>query len=140
MKSPHAMPAIDTLPSQNLLQAVLQSLDDAKAEDIVTIDLHQKSTMADYMVIASGRSSRHVQSMAENIARELKHQHGLAAAIEGKGTGDWALLDAGDVVVHMFRPEVRDHYRLEKLWSPPNQLDNNALENRQLTSLDRTMD
>ncbi|MCX8505643.1 MAG: ribosome silencing factor [Alphaproteobacteria bacterium] len=116
-----------------LLQAVLQSLDDAKAEDIVTIDLNQKSTMADYMVIASGRSSRHVQSMAENIARELKHQHGLAAAIEGKGTGDWALLDAGDVVVHMFRPEVRDHYRLEKLWSPPNELEKSALLNGQST-------
>ena len=139
MKSTHAVPAIDTLPCQNLLQAVLQSLGDAKAEDIVTIDLNQKSSMADYMVIASGRSSRHVQSMAENIARELKHQHGLVTAIEGKGTGDWALLDAGDVVVHMFRPEVRDHYRLEKLWSPPSELEKNALENRQPTSIDRTL-
>ncbi|MDI9349769.1 MAG: ribosome silencing factor [Candidatus Symbiobacter sp.] len=106
-----------------LLHDVLHILDDGKAENVVTIDLHQKSTMADFMVIATGRSSRHVVSMAEIVAKHLKQSHGMVTKIEGKTNGDWALLDAGDVVVHLFRPEVRDHYRLEKMWSPPNAIE-----------------
>ena len=108
-----------------LLDSVLKNLDDAKAENVVTIDLAEKSSMADYMVIATGRSSRHVVAMAETVARELKQNYGMVTAIEGKAAGDWALLDAGDVVVHLFRPEIRDHYRLEKMWTPPSQIADN---------------
>jgi ribosome-associated protein len=100
------------------LSLVLSSLDDDKAEDVVRIDLHGKSEIADAMVIASGRSSRQVQSIAEKLLERLKEQLGIVARVEGKTSGDWVLIDAGDVIVHVFRPEVREFYQLEKMWLP----------------------
>jgi ribosome-associated protein len=101
--------------SQKLLDLVLKSLDGDKAEDIVAIDLSNKSPMADYMVIASGRSNRHVAAIAEHLAEELKKQ-GLNGRPEGLPQGDWVLIDAMDIIVHVFRPEVRAFYNLEKMW------------------------
>lgn len=101
-----------------LLSAILASLEDDKAEDIVTIPLAGKSEMADHMVIASGRSSRQVSAIAEHLADRLKQDRGLVVRTEGKDLGDWVLVDAGDVIVHVFRPEVREFYQLEKMWLP----------------------
>ena len=91
-------------------------LDEAKAEEVVTIDLKGKSSMADFMVVASGRSDRHVGAIAEQVQRKLK-QLGVRASIEGLEACDWVLLDTGDVIVHVFRPEVREFYKLERMWS-----------------------
>jgi ribosome-associated protein len=104
--------------SDQLLARVLASLDDDKAEDVVAIDLRGRSSVADHMVICSGRSSRQVGSIAEKLADRLKEDFGRSVKIEGKDQGDWVLLDAGDVIVHVFRPEVRDFYQLEKMWMP----------------------
>jgi ribosome-associated protein len=99
-----------------LLAAILKSLDDHKAEEVVTIDLKGKSSIADYMVIASGRSGRQVVTMAEHLLQVVK-QHGVVGVTpEGMAQADWVLLDAGDVIVHLFRPEVRAFYNLEKMW------------------------
>lgn len=88
-----------------------------KAEDSTTIDLAGKSSIADYMVVTSGRSNRHVTSVAEDVVKHL-HEAGLKGIrVEGKSQGDWVLIDAGDVIVHVFRPEVRSFYSLEKMWS-----------------------
>jgi ribosome-associated protein len=106
------------LTSDALLAAILASLDDDKAEDVVTIDLRGRSDMADYMVICSGRSSRQVASISEKLVDRLKQDHKRASKIEGKDTGDWVLIDTGDVIVHVFRPEVREFYQLEKMWMP----------------------
>jgi ribosome-associated protein len=96
---------------------VLGSLDDDKAEDVVTIDLRNKSAMADYLVIASGRSTRQVGAMADHLMRKVKTDGFGTAAIEGVPQNDWVLIDAGDVIVHLFRPEVRAFYNIEKMWS-----------------------
>ena len=101
---------------EDVLNATLASLDDDKAEEIVTIPLAGKSEIADHMVVASGRSSRQVQSIAEKLVQRLKEAFGISPRVEGQTTGDWVLIDAGDVVVHVFRPEVRDFYQLEKMW------------------------
>ncbi len=101
-----------------LLQAILASLDDDKAEDIVTIDLHGRSSMADHMVVCSGRSTRQVSAIAQKLMDRLKPLTGATPRSEGLETGDWVLIDAGDVVVHVFRPEVREFYQLEKMWLP----------------------
>ena len=93
-----------------------QSLDDNKAEDIVVIDLHGKSSIADSMIIATGRSQRHLASMAEHLAVLLREQGIEDVGVEGVNVGDWVLVDGGDVIVHLFRPEVRRHYSLEKMW------------------------
>ena len=98
---------------------MLQSLDDDKAEDIVTIDLRGRTAMADTMVIASGRSSRQVSSRAQKLLDRLKERFRRTARAEGKDIGDWVLVDTGDVVVHIFRPEVREFYQLEKMWLEP---------------------
>lgn len=82
----------------------------------MSIDLRGRSEMGDYMVIASGRSTRQVGAIAEHLADRLKQSHGILSKTEGKETGDWVLIDAGDVIVHVFRPEVRDFYQLEKMW------------------------
>src|SRR5690606_9526895 len=92
-------------------------LSDAKAEDIVSLDLAGKTTIADTMVIASGRSQRHVGSVADQLLRKLKDAGHKNARVEGLPLCDWVLIDAGDVVVHIFRPEVRQFYNLEKMWS-----------------------
>lgn len=107
-----------TANSESILAAVLQSLDDDKGEDIVQINLRGKSQMGDYMVIASGRSTRQVSAMAEKMADRLKLEFGVICKTEGKETGDWVLIDTGDVIVHIFRPEVREFYQLEKMWQP----------------------
>lgn len=98
------------------MDVVVASLDQHKAEDLVIITLKGKSSIADYMVIATGRSQRHVTTLAETLVVKLK-EHGLSGiAPEGAKRGDWVLIDAGDVVVHLFRPEVRTFYNLEKMW------------------------
>ena len=102
-----------------LLAAILASLDADKAEDVVTIDLAGKSEIADHMVVASGRSSRQVQSIAEKLVTKLKADFDRVAKVEGKDAGDWVLIDTGDVIVHVFRPEVRDFYQVEKMWGGP---------------------
>ncbi len=99
------------------LEAVLASLSDSKAEDITTIDIADKSTIGDHMVVASGRSHRHVGAIAEHLLQNLKDQGFGNARVEGLPQCDWVLIDAGDVIVHVFRPEVRSFYNLEKMWS-----------------------
>ena len=111
--------SVQTPNADDTLAAILKSLDDDKAEDVVQIDLRGKSEMGDHMVIASGRSSRQVGSMAEKLTERLKHAFGIISKVEGKGTGDWVLIDSGDVIVHIFRPEVREFYQLEKMWLNP---------------------
>lgn len=117
-RGPGFVPTADASDSNVLLSAILASLEDDKAEDIVTIPLAGKSEMADHMVIATGRSSRQVGAISEKLAERLKHDTGVVARMEGKDLGDWVLIDAGDVVVHVFRPEVREFYQLEKMWLP----------------------
>jgi ribosome-associated protein len=104
--------------STELLSLILASLEDDKAEDIITIPLEGKSEMADHMVIATGRSSRQVSAISEKLVDRLKRDLGLIARTEGRDLGDWVLIDAGDVIVHVFRPEVREFYQLEKMWMP----------------------
>ena len=101
---------------EKLKNFIEKFLDSKKAEDIVSIDLHGKSTIADYLVIVSGQSQRQVASMAELLREELKKMGLKDLHIEGLPQGDWVLLDAGDVIVHFFRPEVRAFYNLEKMW------------------------
>ncbi len=97
---------------------ILSSLDDAKAENVVTLDLDGKAALADQMVIASGRSNRHVAAIADQLVEKLKSAGRGNLRVEGLPHCDWVLVDAGDVIVHIFRPEVRTFYNLEKLWSP----------------------
>lgn len=103
--------------SQKILSLILQELDDDKAENVVTISLIGKSDIADAMVVASGRSQRHVGAMADKVMRRLKDAGFGRARIEGAGACDWVLIDAEDVIVHLFRPEVRDFYNIERVWS-----------------------
>lgn len=108
---------LETLSPDALLALILLSLNEDAAEDVVNIPLAGKSEVADYMVVASGRSSRHVGALAEKMADRIKTASGMLCRSEGKDMGDWVLVDCGDVIVHIFRPEVRDFYDLEKLWS-----------------------
>ena len=103
--------------ASELMTRILASLDDDKAEQVVTIDLTGRSSLADSVVIASGRSSRHVASIADHLARRLKEGGYGTRPVNGAAQGDWVLVDAGDVIVHIFRPEVRDYYDLEGMWS-----------------------
>lgn len=96
---------------------ILAHLDDMKAEDTVTIDLAGKTSIADSMVVTSGRSNRHVTSIAENAVDGLNKAGLKGIRVEGKKNGDWVLIDAGDVIVHVFRPEVRAFYDIEKMWA-----------------------
>ena len=109
----------DTDAAKRVLELVMESLDDSKAEDIVSIDIQGKSAMTDYMVIASGRSHRHVGAVADHLLRALKEAGHGTAKVEGLSAADWVLIDAGDVIIHVFRPEVRDFYALEKMWQEP---------------------
>jgi ribosome-associated protein len=103
--------------SEDLLKRILAWLDEAKAEEIVTIDLKSKSSIGDFMIIASGRSDRHVGAIADMLQRSLKDEgHGRVRA-EGMPQCDWVLIDTGDIIVHVFQPEVRDFYNLEKMWT-----------------------
>lgn len=108
----------DHATSDKQLARILSSLSDDKAEDIVQIDLRGKSPIGDYMVVCSGRSTRQVTAISEKLADRLKQEMGILCKVEGKDTGDWVLIDTGDVIVHVFRPEVREFYQLEKMWLP----------------------
>jgi ribosome-associated protein len=99
------------------LNVVLERLDEMKAEDIVTINLTGKTSIADTMVVASGRSSRHVGSVADDVVEHLKKSGLKQVRVEGQPHCDWVLIDAGDVIVHVFRPEVREFYAIEKMWA-----------------------
>lgn len=118
-KSPKSAPAPKKVAAfdRALLERILKSLDDDKAEEIVTIELAGRSSLCDAIVVASGRSSRHVASIAEHLARRLKEAGYGTRPMNGAGQGDWALVDCGDVIVHIFRPEVRSYYDLEGMWS-----------------------
>ena len=105
-----------SMPADELLNTVLASLDDDQAQDVVTIPLEGKSSIADYMIVASGRSTRQVAAIATKLAERLKHAGFGSPRIEGLPAADWVLIDAGDVVVHLFRPEVRSFYNLERMW------------------------
>ncbi len=109
------VPGHATGASRFVSRVVLSSLDDDQADDAVVIDLAGKTTIADAMVIASGRSARHVGAMAEHLVERLKAA-GVTVQVEGQAHADWILIDAGDVIVHLFRPEVREFYALEKMW------------------------
>jgi len=115
---PHAVSTASSADDfiDRLHNAVLESLDDDQAQDVITIPLEGKSSIADHMVIASGRSSRQVAAMAQKLAERLKKSCGVNVRIEGLPVADWVLIDAGDVVVHLFRPEVRSFYNLERMW------------------------
>ena len=114
---PHVLrsPGTDTV--EALHKLVLASLDDDQAVETVSIPLAGKSSIADYMVVASGRSTRQVASMANKLAEKIKAEFGRSARIEGLPTADWVLIDAGDVIIHLFRPEVRSFYNLERMWA-----------------------
>lgn len=105
--------------SGSLLDEIQTSINDDKGEDVVVVPLKGKSEMADHMVICSGRSSRQVASISEKLMDRLKQKFGIICRVEGKDQGDWVLIDAGDVIVHVFRPEVREFYQLEKMWLSP---------------------
>ena len=101
----------------NLKDIIIKILDNNKASDIVSIDLEGKSTIADYMIIASGTSSRHIQSLSEQVLDEFKRQGVINSKIEGKNSKEWKLVDGIDLIVHIFNPEKRKFYELEKIWS-----------------------
>jgi len=115
--APHADLLSEGQKSADLLNQIVRWLDDAKAEEIVTIDLAGKSSIGDFMVVATGRSDRHVGAIAEQIGRKLKDLGLGRVRIEGMEACDWVLLDTGDIIVHVFRDEVREFYNLEKMWS-----------------------
>lgn len=114
--APHEHTGSATADASALKNHILDWLDDAKADEIVVIDLNGKSTVADFMLVVSGRSDRHVGAIADQIERKLKEGGFGGARSEGKESCDWVLVDAGDVIVHIFRPEVREFYNLEKMW------------------------
>ncbi|HEY6027050.1 MAG TPA: ribosome silencing factor [Pseudolabrys sp.] len=114
-KAPDAASASASAPQT--LRVILASLDNMKAEDTVTIDLTGKSSIGDYMVVTTGGSQRHVASIADRVIKDLHEAGAKRVRVEGQRVGDWVLIDAGDVIVHVFRPEVRTFYSLEKMWS-----------------------
>lgn len=122
-RAPQRVAGDSTAGAAETLETVLTSLDDSKAEDIVTIDLAGKTLIGDYMVVASGRSHRHVGAVAERLLRALKEAGLGSAKVEGLPHCDWVLIDTGDVIVHIFQPEVRSFYNLEKMWSMANATD-----------------
>jgi ribosome-associated protein len=105
--------------AETLSKQIAKLLDTNKAEDITTLNIREKCSFADYMIVASGRAPRHVSALADYVADMLKKLGRPALSVEGKESGDWVLIDAGDVVVHIFRPEVRMFYNLEKMWAMP---------------------
>jgi len=108
--------------NNNLNDHIEKILDEGKAEDIISIPLKGKSSLADYMIIASGTSTRHVTALSNQITSKLKIMGFKIFSTQGQRNGDWVLVDAGDVIVHLFRPEVRDFYNLDKMWLAPNDL------------------
>lgn len=116
-RAPSAASLLAANASREALKTVLASLDDAKAEDTVTIDIQNKSALGDFMVVASGRSHRHVGAIADRVVGDLKGAGFGPVRVEGLRHCDWVLIDAGDLIVHVFRPEVREFYNIEKMWS-----------------------
>ena len=112
--------------STALLKKIVDWLDDAKAEDITSIDLDGKSSIGDYMLVATGRSDRHVGAIADQVQRKLKEIGYGGVKVEGKEACDWVLIDNGDIIIHVFRPEVREFYNLEKMWSADRPADETA--------------
>ena len=104
--------------SDTLLNCIIKSLSENKAEDITTIDLRGRTSIGDFMVVASGRSTRQVSSISQKLVDILKTDLGRLSKVEGKDAGDWVLIDTGDIIVHVFRPEVREFYQIEKMWAP----------------------
>ncbi|MCP4933073.1 MAG: ribosome silencing factor [bacterium] len=115
--APHTKLAHPGGKSASLVEFITMCLDDSKGEEIVTIDLEGKTAIADAMIIASGRSRRHVGALADKLIKVLKEQGHRSVKVEGQSTGEWVLLDVGDVIVHVFQPEIREFYNLEKMWS-----------------------
>ena len=115
MKAPLSRPQST---AEETLKTILARLDDLKAEETVTIDLNGKSSIGDYMVVATGRSQRHVASVADNVVKDLEQSGITRVRVEGMRQADWVLIDSGDVIVHVFRPEIRSFYNLEKMWTP----------------------
>jgi len=111
------LPITDDGQADALHKLILESLDDDQAQEVTSIPLAGKSSIGDYMVIASGRSTRHVAAVAEHLAERIKREFGRPVRIEGLPVADWVLLDAGDVIIHLFRPEVRSFYNLERMWA-----------------------
>lgn len=118
--------AAQHIASAALLAQVLTVLDEAKAEEIVSIDLAGKSTIGDFMVIATGRSDRHVGAIGDQLQRKLKEAGVGRIRAEGMETCDWVLIDIGDIIIHIFRPEVREFYKLEKMWTGERPTDESA--------------
>ena len=116
-REPNAAPRSTAQP-EDIAAAVIESLEDDKAEDLLVFDLDGKSSLADQMIIASGRSARHVSALADHVVRAIKDVGGKRARVEGMKTADWVLIDTGDLIVHLFRPEVRSFYNLERIWGP----------------------
>lgn len=104
-------------PNKKLCDVINTFLDENKAEDIVTIDIYNKSSLCDYMIIATGTSSRHLRALAENLVQLLKKQNHPQLAIEGQNNSAWVLIDAGDVIVHLFQQEMRELFNLEEMWN-----------------------
>ena len=117
------MKKINYSSSKNLLKLTLDALEDDKAIDIMSINLEGRSSIADYMIVASGNSAKQVTSMADNLVKKYKEIGLRTPSPEGMSNGDWVLIDAKDILIHLFRPEVRDFYSLEKMWAK-NQKDN----------------
>ena len=115
--SPKLTQTIAAAPEPQMIDLILRSLDDAKAEQTVHIDITGKSSLSDHMVVTSGRSHRHVGALADQLARDLKEAGFGKPRVEGLPHCDWVLVDGGDVIVHIFRPEVREFYNIEKMWA-----------------------
>lgn len=115
-RAPRSGPVAEGQDSEALVEQILQWLEEAKAEDVISINLAGKSSVGDFMVIASGRSARHVGAVADQLRRKLKDAGQGNVRIEGTDNCDWVLLDTGDIILHVFRPEVREFYNLEKMW------------------------
>ena len=116
--------------ADDVLQAVKASLDHDKADGVVVIDLAGKTTIADFMIVASGTSKRHVAAMSDHVLEKVKEMGATSVGVEGTGHRDWVLIDIGDVLVHLFRPEIREFYALERLWGAPSLISDRSGERR----------
>lgn len=114
---PSAEESSHGLSAEQASRIILTSLEDDKAEEIVSLNIHGKSSVADMLIVASGRSARHVGALADHVVRKLKEAGAGNVKVEGLQTCDWVLVDAGDVIVHLFRPEVRSFYNIERIWT-----------------------
>lgn len=118
-ETPAAVTVTDSPESKALSDFIQEVLDENSAQDVIEIDIRGKSSIADYLLVASGRSNRHVSALADYVQRGLKDRGMKDLVLEGQNASDWVLIDAGDVILHIFRPEVRVFYNLEKMWSVP---------------------